>query len=51
MGIFREIISVADQPVQNLATASAVLPQELPSMVILSYFGLDDFILRTLRAV
>jgi hypothetical protein len=50
LGIFAEVISVADKPVQNLAAAPAILSQELPSMVIRSYFGLDDFILRTLRA-
>ena len=43
--------SRADQPGQNLAIAPAALPRELPAMVVFSYLGVDDFILRTLRAV
>jgi hypothetical protein len=34
-----------------LETASAIFPHELPSVVVLSYLGFDDFILHTLRAV
>ena len=51
VGIFAQVFMLADQPNQNLPTASAVLPRELPSMANLSDLGVDDYIFRTRRAV